>query len=51
MGFASEQIKIKKGQELLSQDSYLHLFFEHANDCIAVFGLDNRIIDVNPAFE
>lgn len=45
------QIKIKKGQELLSQESYLHLFFEHANDCIAVFDLDNRIIDVNPAFE
>ena len=46
-----EQIKMKKQQELLSQDSYLQLFFEHANDCIAVFGLDNRVIDVNPAFE
>lgn len=29
----------------------MHLFFQHANDCIAVFSLDNRIIDVNPAFE
>lgn len=46
-----EQLKINKGQELISQDSYLQLFFEHANDCIAVFGLDNRVIDVNPAFE
>ena len=46
-----EQLKINKDQELLSQDSYLQLFFEHANDCIAVFDLDNRIIDVNPAFE
>lgn len=46
-----EQMKLKKEQELLSQESYLHLFFEHANDCIAVLGLDNRIIDINPAFE
>lgn len=35
----------------MSQEAYLHLFFQHANDCIAVFSLDNRIIDVNPAFE
>lgn len=46
-----EQMKLKKEQKLLSQESYLQLFFEHANDCIAVLGLDNRIIDVNPAFE
>ena len=46
-----EQKKLKKEQDLLSQESYLRLFFEHANDCIAVLGLDNRIIDINPAFE
>ena len=46
-----EQLKMKRQQERLSQESYFQLFFEHANDCIAVFGLDNRVIDVNPAFE
>ncbi|TKI48640.1 PAS domain S-box protein [Lysinibacillus varians] len=45
------EINSQKKQELLSQEAYLHLFFQHANDCIAVFSLDNRIIDVNPAFE
>ncbi len=45
------EMNLEKKQELLSQEAYLHLFFQHANDCIAVFSLDNRIIDVNPAFE
>ena len=46
-----EQMNLQKEQEQFSQKAYMHLFFEHANDCIAVFDLDNRIIDVNPAFE
>lgn len=41
----------KEQQDLLSQQAYLQLFFEYANDAIAVFGLDNNIIEVNPAFE
>lgn len=41
----------KERQDLLSQQAYLQLFFEYANDAIAVFGLDNNIIEVNPAFE
>ena len=45
------QTNSQKQQELLSPEAYLHLFFEHANDSIAVFSLDNRIIDINPAFE
>ena len=36
---------------LLSKEGYLHLFFENAKDGIAVFDLDARIIEVNPAFE
>ena len=36
---------------LMSKDSYLDLFFEHAEDAIFVFGLDQKIIAVNPAFE
>ncbi|MEG0261118.1 MAG: PAS domain S-box protein, partial [Lysinibacillus sp.] len=46
-----KNIKLHNEQQLHSQEAYLQLFFEHANDCIAVFSLDNRIIDVNPAFE
>ena len=38
-------------QELFSKEGYLKLFFEYAKDSIAVFDLDNRVIDVNPAFE
>lgn len=33
------------------QNYYLHMFFEQANDAIAVVDLQNRIIDMNPAFE
>lgn len=46
-----DQTNSQKQLELLSQEAYLHLFFEHANDSIAVLSLDNRIIDINPAFE
>nr|WP_269135882.1 ATP-binding protein [Sporosarcina cyprini] len=41
----------RKEEQLTSKDGYLHLFFEHAQDAIAVFSLDLRIITVNPAFE
>lgn len=37
--------------QLSSKEAYLRLFFEHADDSIAVFDLDERIITVNPAFE
>lgn len=37
--------------EQAKQNYYLHMFFEQANDAIAVVDLDNRIIDMNPAFE
>lgn len=46
-----EQKTIDKEQALLSTEAYLRLFFEHANDAIAVFDLSNKIIEVNPAFE
>lgn len=38
-------------KQLASQQAYLHLFFESANDSIAVFDLQQRVITVNPAFE
>ncbi|GKV55779.1 hypothetical protein NCCP2222_17260 [Sporosarcina sp. NCCP-2222] len=41
----------RKEEQLTSKDGYLHLFFEHAQDAIAVFSLDLHIITVNPAFE
>jgi PAS domain S-box-containing protein len=34
-----------------SKEGYLHMFFENAKDGIAVFDLDARIIEINPAFE
>lgn len=36
---------------LSSKDGYLDLFFEHAQDSIAVFTLDQKLLAVNPAFE
>ncbi|WP_342509056.1 PAS domain S-box protein [Sporosarcina sp. FSL K6-2383] len=36
---------------LMSKEGYLDLFFEHSEDAIVVFGLDQKIIKVNPAFE
>ena len=41
----------KREYELNSKHAYLHLFFEHAEDAIAVFDLEDRVITVNPAFE
>lgn len=38
-------------QKNISKQAYLQLFFESANDAIAVFDLENKIIEVNPAFE
>lgn len=38
-------------QKNTSKQAYLQLFFEYANDAIAVFDLNNKIIEVNPAFE
>lgn len=37
--------------KLSSTEAYLRLFFEQAEDAIAVFDLDDRVITVNPAFE
>ncbi len=36
---------------LNSKQAYLNLFFEQAEDSIAVFDLEDRVITVNPAFE
>ncbi|WP_252503779.1 nitrogen regulation protein NR(II) [Sporosarcina sp. Marseille-Q4943] len=36
---------------LSSKEGYLDLFFEHAQDAIAVFSLDEKLLAVNPAFE
>ena len=41
----------EKQQKVTSKNAYLQLFFEYANDAIAVFDLNNKIIAVNPAFE
>lgn len=46
-----EYKNLKKEQELASTEAYLRLFFEHADDAMAVFDLNNKIINVNPAFE
>lgn len=37
-------------KEFESKEGYLKLFFENAKDSIAVFDLDGKIINVNPAF-
>ncbi|MEK4711495.1 two-component system sensor histidine kinase NtrB [Sporosarcina sp. FSL K6-5500] len=36
---------------LTSRESYLDLFFEHTEDAIVVFDLDQNIVAMNPAFE
>ena len=46
-----EYKNLKKERELESTEAYLRLFFEHAEDAMAVFDLNNKIINVNPAFE
>ncbi|TDL35250.1 PAS domain S-box protein [Jeotgalibacillus sp. S-D1] len=38
-------------RELYSKNSYHDLLFEHAQDAIIVFDLNQQIIQVNPAFE
>ncbi|MFC4353656.1 nitrogen regulation protein NR(II) [Chryseomicrobium palamuruense] len=50
MTFIQSQNQLMKSQ-LLSKEGYLRLFFDTARDGIAVFDLDNRLIDLNPAFE
>jgi len=34
-----------------SKQNFLRLFIEHTNDAIAIFDLDDSILEVNPAFE
>lgn len=46
-----EKNAIDREYYLNSKHAYLHLFFEQANDAIAVFDLEDRVIAVNPAFE
>lgn len=41
----------KMGTLLTSKRGYLNLFFEHAEDAIVVFDLNQNIVAVNPAFE
>lgn len=48
--FIQSQNQLMKSQ-LLSKEGYLSLFFETARDGIAVFDLNNKLIDLNPAFE
>ncbi len=45
-----EDTNLEKERQLTSTEAYLRLFFEHAEDAIAVFDLDDKIIEVNPAF-
>jgi len=47
----TEQSTIEREIELSSTEGYLKLFFEQAEDAIAVFDLEDKIISVNPAFE
>ncbi|MEK4424218.1 two-component system sensor histidine kinase NtrB [Solibacillus sp. FSL K6-1523] len=46
-----EQTTIDREYNLISKEAYLNMFFEHAEDAIVVFNLDDTIITVNPAFE
>lgn len=46
-----EKVMLEREYELTSKEGYLRLFFEHAEDAIAVFDLQDRVITVNPAFE
>ena len=47
----AEQHNLERERKLSSQEAYLQLFFEQAEEAIAVFDLDEKIIEVNPAFE
>ncbi|AWE06484.1 PAS domain-containing sensor histidine kinase [Lysinibacillus sp. 2017] len=46
-----EQKTLAREYDLNSKQAYLNLFFEHAEDAIAVFDMEDRVIAVNPAFE
>lgn len=46
-----EKANLEKERELTSTEAYLQLFFEQAEDAMAVFDLNGKIITVNPAFE
>ncbi|KYG90869.1 hypothetical protein A0U40_17520 [[Bacillus] sp. KCTC 13219] len=46
-----EKRNMEKQLELSSTEAYLKLFFDHAEDAMAVFDLNNKIIEVNAAFE
>ncbi|MER2036501.1 MAG: ATP-binding protein [Solibacillus sp.] len=46
-----EKATLDREYNLTSEEAYLRLFFEQAEDAIAVFDLENRVIAVNPAFE
>lgn len=46
-----EQTTIDREHSFRSKEAYLNMFFEHAEDAIVVFNLDDTIITVNPAFE
>ena len=45
-----EDANLEKERKLTSTEAYLRLFFEHAEDAIAVFDLNDKIVEVNPAF-
>ncbi len=47
----TENTNLQKERQLTSTEAYLRLFFHQAQDAIAVFDLQERVIDVNPAFE
>lgn len=46
-----EHTHLERERRLSSTEAYLHLFFEQAEDAIAVFDLEEKTIEVNPAFE
>lgn len=45
------KLKTQREYEQQSRDMYLNMFFEQANDAIAVVDLHSRVLDMNPAFE
>ncbi|MEC1178698.1 PAS domain S-box protein [Metasolibacillus meyeri] len=46
-----EKRNMDKQMKFSSAEAYLKLFFNHAEDAMAVFDLNNKIIEVNAAFE
>ena len=46
-----EKRALAREYDLNSKQAYLGLFFEQAEDAIAVFDLEDRVITVNPSFE